>query len=162
MVRSVIPNIGFGLAPAGTSQFGFGAPASAVAIVGRPFDMTDQFRTAGDSRRIDPTTRDFVIDEDTGRVLGMTANQQRVYLALITQLGSSADSLLGSEILSIETVTRNIVSRVDNEVRRALGPLVAEGSIEIVSVDAYAQNTHLRTKVVWLDLTDNTKYTTEI
>ena len=163
MARSTTPNLGAGFAPAGTTPFGFGSPATAIPLVGVPFDMADTGTGfVGTGRRINPDTRDFEFDPETGRALGMTASEQRVYLALITQKGSAADPKLGTSISSIQTGTGNLSQRVTDEVNAALSTLVSEGSIRIVSIEAYQKGTVLQTKVVWTDTSDGSQRTTTV
>src|SRR5574343_541381 len=97
------PNLGAGIAPAGTSPFGFGAPAVITTRETHLFAMSDMGETGvGSARRIDPTTRDYVIDAETGLTLGYTATQQNVYLALVTLRGSSILATLGSDVSKIQ------------------------------------------------------------
>ena len=105
------------------------------------------------SRKIDPKTKDYVIDPATGRIQGMSNAQQLVYLAVNTTLGASALRSLGQEIMLIDRITSNFERRVDTTLRRAVQHIVDRGLIEVVDT----QVTILRPGVavallLWRDL----------
>lgn len=83
------------------------------------------------SRRIDPRTKDYVIDSTTGRILGMTNTQQLVLMAINTEKGSSAMQALGHELRTIDRITTNFERRVDTVLRAAVSHLVRAELIEV-------------------------------
>ncbi len=138
----------------GTSPFGFGSPATTDVNVGRALAMTDGIRTQGDARYIDPKTRDYAVDSDTGRILGMTSAQQRVYLALVTVKGSAADPTLGTDVRQVQTLAVNSIARIENATRAALAQLVNERAIRVVSIDVSVSGTVASIVVRWTDLSN--------
>jgi hypothetical protein len=148
------PFLGFGLAPAGTSAFGYGSPATANANTG--LAMTKDDGSQGAARMIDPHTRDYRFDKN-GRAVGIDGIPQQVYLALLTVLNSSAVSGLGNAIGSIKTITENIKAQISNEVARALSKLTAAKLVKLVDVEVELNTNHAPLiHVRWIDLTNNT------
>jgi hypothetical protein len=145
----------------GTSSYGVGTPSTAPVPGGRIFRNT---KTGGalDARKIDPTTRQYELD-DYGRVLGMSGVAQRVQLALQTDLGSAALTDLGSDLRKIESFTDNHSQQVDTAIRRALGSLVTEKLIRVdsIAVDRFSRNGAFIT-VRWVDLVTNTEEETTL
>lgn len=146
---------GFGIAPAGTSPFGFGAPATASPTVGKPLTKADG--SQGDARKIDPVTKDYVIDPTTGRTVGFDGVQQQVYLALVTVKGSSAVADLGQEFTSLKLIPENIQALVEDKVREALAALIQKNKVQLIRVDTELnRNKALAIRVKWMDLTKRT------
>lgn len=145
---------GFGLAPAGTAPFGFGAPALADPNIGQALTKTDG--SQGEARSIDPRTRDYAFDEK-GRVKGIDSVQQQVYLALVTVRDSSSVTGLGQLFSSIKLITANLQTQMTNEVRQALSRLIAENKVQLVSVRVeLTPSKAALVHVEWLDLTKGT------
>ncbi len=151
---------GFGLAPLGTTPFGFGSPALADPNVGKPLTKADG--SQGDARKINPVTRDYELDAN-GRVVGIDAVQQQVYLALVTVQTSSAVNELGQLFSSVKLITQNLTAQMTNEVRRALSKLIAAGLVELnnVTVELTIQKVAL-VHIEWTDLTKGTTSTISI
>lgn len=84
------------------------------------------------SRKIDPATRDFVIDPATGQSLGMTNAQQLVYMAFKTDLGSSAMREIGQKLAKIKRIGPSFALEVDVELRRVVQHIVDQKVIEVV------------------------------
>ena len=125
---AVTPYRGFGMAPFGTVPFGYGSPAIANPNVGLVFRKTDS--SVGNNRFIDPETKDYVIDSETGRLVGQDAMQSMVYLALVTVKESSAVFGLGQTFSSIKQITPNIEAQITDEVNRDLNHITFKSSIE--------------------------------
>lgn len=123
---------GFGSQPFGTSPYGIGVPATAAAPGGKVLRDPNTGQATG-SRRIDPVTKDYVLDEH-GRILGMSNTRQLVLMAVTTAKGSAAMRQLGHEIFRIGRVSPNFERRVDFELRRAVQHLVDRDLIEVVEV----------------------------
>jgi hypothetical protein len=84
------------------------------------------------SRRIDPLTKDYVLDATTGRIKGMNDTQQLVYMAVATTKGTSAMQSLGQELMLIQRITSNFARRVDSTLRAAVQHIVDRKLIEVV------------------------------
>lgn len=85
------------------------------------------------SRKIDPRSRDYVVDA-YGRWVGMNNTQQLVLIAASTKYGSSAMRSLGQQLSAIDRITDDFAQRVEVELRRALAHLTGPKIIEIRSV----------------------------
>ncbi len=149
------------MAPFGTVPFGYGTPAIANPNVGLVFRKTDS--SLGNNRFIDPSTRDYVIDTETGRIVGQDAMQQMVYLALVTVKESSAVFDLGQNFTSIKVITENIEAQITNEVKRALNHLTVKKQITINNIFVERDDRNvIRIHVVWTDTSKNVQITTTI
>ncbi len=157
---STTPFRGFGLAPFGLSPYGYGSPALANPNVGLIFKKTDN--SIGSNRFINPETRDYMIDEDTGRLVGQDAVQQLVYLALVTVKGSSAVTNLGQSFTSIQVKTQNVDIIIKNEVNLALKKLIDKKQITLNDVFVEFVNGAALIRVVWTDISQNKQVTTII
>lgn len=120
---------GFGRQPAGTSNAGWGTPGQAIAIEGGPLRDPQTSALMG-SRRIDPHTRDYVVDQ-YGRISGMADVQQLVQLAVHTERGSAAVRDLGQTLRSIQRVTSNFERHCLAVLTAALQNLIDLGLIEV-------------------------------
>lgn len=151
---------GFGLQPAGASPAGLGTPSQAPPRGGVLF----RNRSSGESlhgRFIDPRTRTYVFDS-YGRTVGMTAAQQGVLLAVMTDLDSCAVREIGNRLKTIKTFGASFNRELQNVFTNALARLVSNGLVEIVSVEARRVGTmgayvHLR----WRDLSTGQIHTIE-
>lgn len=121
---------GFGSQPFGSSPYGIGTPAVATELGGKLFQDAASGEQTG-SRKIDPLTRDYEIN-DYGRIAGMSNVKQLVLLAVSTKRGSSAMRELGQELQSIERITSNFARRVDTTLRRSVQHLVDRGLITVI------------------------------
>lgn len=123
---------GFGSQPFGSSSYGIGTPA---VYSGTGGDVLRDAKTGArlGSRKIDPTTKDYVLDSN-GRILGMNDVQQLVLLATSTTKGTSAMRSLGQEIRKIDRITSNFTQRVRNTLTAAVQHIVDRGLIEVLGV----------------------------
>lgn len=156
-----MPNLGNGLLPLGLSPYGIGYPEGATVFTGAI--LTDPAsNTSTGSRRIDPKTRDYVLD-GSARASGMGDTQQLVLMAVSTARGSSAMLALGHRLDDIDTIGDDISRRVRSILEDALADLVARKLITIVAVVAQV----LRPGAVyinlrWRDTTTQTEHKLEI
>lgn len=149
------------MAPFGTVAFGYGNPAIANPNVGLVLKKSDN--SLGSSRFIDPATRDYVIDPETGRIVGQDNMQQMVYLALVTVKESSAVFDLGQNFTSIKQITPNINAQITNDVKRCLNHLTVKKQIVINNVFVQVDDRNVaRINVVWTDTSKNVQVTTTI
>ena len=121
---------GFGSQPFGSSPYGIGTPSTAPEQGGKILRDLFTGETQG-SRRIDPLTKDYVLD-DFGRIVGMVDVQQLVLLAVSTDKGSSAVRQLGQDLKKIDRIGTNTVRRIDVTLRAAVQHLVDRDLIEVV------------------------------
>lgn len=124
---------GWGSQPFGSSPYGIGTPAVADALGGSTLRDASTGEQLG-SRKIDPATGDYVLDEN-GRILGMSSITQLVLLAVSTTKGSAAMRQLGQELRKIDRITSNLPRRVDNTLRAAVQHIVNRGLIEVVGTE---------------------------
>lgn len=71
--------MGLGTSSCGLSPFGYGTPTTTTAPPSGP----------SGTRFIDYRTRDFGIDSETGQLKQSSSLQQRIYIKLMTAMGSS-------------------------------------------------------------------------
>lgn len=152
---------GFGSQPFGSSPYGIGTPAVASELGGSLLRDETTGQSWG-SRKIDPVTKDYVLD-DNGRILGMSDGHQLVLLAVSTTKGSSAMRQLGQDIKSIDRITNNFVRRVDTTLRAAVQHLVDKELIEVldVTVDVVRPGVTLA-RLRWRDLASGEVELTEV
>lgn len=120
-----------------------------------PSDLTDINNQIQSARVINPLTMDYELNAN-GTFTGQSVVQTSVYLALFTQLNSSAVFGMGQNISSIKVITPNITTQVANQVNLALTSLINQGLVVLlnVSVSNPAQG-ELTVQVQWQDLTVN-------
>jgi hypothetical protein len=136
--------LGAGYTSAGNTVAGFGTPATA--------DAPPALGAAAEALEIDPLTKDYARD-DEGRITGWTGAQQCVYLALATLRGSAIDPELGLSATP-DRITSATIMQMEDDVRRALGRLVAAGSIAINEIKVWRDATsRVCRRVRWTDLT---------
>lgn len=83
----------------------------------------------------------------------MTRAQQFVYLAVATDLGSSAVATLGNRLKTIKTIGHAFANELEQVFREALAPGVANGLIEILSIEAQRfRSTGAYVIIRWRDL----------
>lgn len=144
------PTLGFGTCPLGTAPFGYGSPATTDVDQAKIFLKADG--TQGDAALINPRTRDYVLDA-RGRKVGWSALEQKVYLALVNQLGSAADLLMGIDLPS-GVVTADLAQRNEQAVKAALKSLTDTNQIQIVSVTTtFLAPTATQIETKWRDVT---------
>jgi hypothetical protein len=143
---------GFGSQPFGSSPYGIGTPAVAPELGGSILRDEANGLSTG-SRKIDPRTRDYVLDAN-GRILGMSDTKQLVLLAVSTDKGSSAMRELGQVLRSIDRITTNFSRRVDSTLRAAVQHLVNRRLIEVVGSEVQVLRSGVAfARFRWRDLT---------
>lgn len=157
---------GAGLQKAGTTSAGFGTSAVATGIGGEFLRDTKTSRSFG-SRKIDPSTRDYVLDDGgNDRILGMNDVQHAVQMSVHTEQGSAAVTTMGHRLRTIDRITPNFESRVLSILTEALQPLIDQGLIEVVGFRGYrtgdGSNGLMRGatygRLLWRDLTTNREH----
>ena len=135
--------LGAGLAPAGSSDGGFGAPATATAFVS-PVLTTDLVNTQ---------SRDFTYDINGNRTQGATTNQL-VYFALQTVRNSSAIAGFGL-LASPSLITSSLIATRTAAYADALARLIAGNLVQLVgvSIAVSPQVGRVIETVKWRDLT---------
>ena len=124
---------GFGSAPFGAFPYGIGTPSVAPELGGSVLRDETTGEITG-SRKIDPVTKDYVLD-DNGRILGMADTKQLVLLAVATDKGTSAMRSLGQDLRSIDRITSNFTRRVDVTLRAAVQHIVDRELIEVIGTE---------------------------
>jgi len=140
------PVLGAGLAPAGTSFAGFGAPATADALVRQTLPQGDG--TTGTGRLID-TRGDYVIDAN-GNVMGMGSAAQLVVLAL-------------APLKPTGVISEAAIATMKGDITDALKPLVARGLIAVKSIAVTrvaGAPTRVQRAVTWVDTQTSYEQTT--
>ncbi len=154
--------MGFGSSGFGSSPYGLGTPSdtdpNGGAILRNAFTAKSQ-----GSRRINPYTRDYVLDA-FGRIEGMDTVQQLVLLAVSTELGSSSMTELGHDLKSIDRITTNFERRVDSVLREALAQVIADRLVEVQGIKVTRLQPQGRAfiQLVWRDLTSGEEHLEEI
>lgn len=147
---------GFGSQPFGSSPYGIGTPATAPEQGGALLRDTATGQTQG-SRKIDPFTRDYVLDEN-GRLLGVGNIKQLVQLAVSTTRGTAAMRRLGQTLREIDRVSPNFQRRVDHALREAVQHLVNDDLIEVVGTEVEILRPGVAfARLRWRDLETNTE-----
>ena len=124
-------SLGFGLSPFGSSVYGFGQAASVDSTTAKLFLKPDG--TRGNAAKIDPYTKDYVLD-DNGNIVGDNSVNQMVYLALRTTKNSSVLLGFGIDISKIKTVTDNVNVKFQLAVNEALKHMTDKKLISNVTV----------------------------
>jgi hypothetical protein len=152
---------GFGSQPFGGTPYGIGQPADVDPNGGTVLKDAYANKSHG-SRRIDPVTKDYVLNE-FGRIVGMDNVQQQVLLAVSMDRGSSSVRDLGNELKKIDRITDNFEHRVDSVIRSALSALVDSKQIEVQSITTTRLgNGRAFIKVAWRDLTTGNEFVEEV
>lgn len=126
---------GFGIQPAGTSSAGFGSIEPINPNSGRALNDPKKVGSYG-SRRIDPFTRDYVLNND-GRVDGMPNVAQLVQLAITTEFNTSAVRGMGNNLKKIDRVTANFEQVVLTTLTSALKRLVDLRLVEVLGFSSF-------------------------
>ena len=125
------PQLGAGAAPAGSSQAGFGAPATATPPSGSPHrDTTGQ---QWGSRAIDGQGH-YVFGDD-GRVAGMPDVQQLVILAATEKHEKSAVPDIGERYSEVRKIGANVQQEMDARAAATFAHLVDAGWVRIDGVE---------------------------
>lgn len=115
--------------------------------------LADEVGVQQGSRRIDPVTKNYVLDS-TGRIAGMKNVHQLVLMAVSTTKGTAAMRALGHEFRKIDRISANLLRRIDDTIRGAVNHLVTRGLIEVVSTSAeVSQPGRAFARLRWRDLT---------
>lgn len=144
---------GFGSMPLGSGPFGLGTPLPAAPPPVGP---------AG-CRFINPVTKDYEVDSDTGQLKQMPGNRQRVLLALMTLQGSSSVlPQFGARFP--KKMGNTFEARCQQEARRALRQLTeVEGVIRIDGITVTRGLSGRALIVVsWTDLESETQEITRV
>ena len=126
---------GAGQQAAGTTSAGLGTSAAATEF-GGTFLRDDKTGASFGARRIDPRTRDYVLDSN-GRALGIRDVRQMVQFALHTEHNSSAVRGFGHKLRTIDRITANFEKRVLSVLTEALQPLIRAGLIEVLGFSQF-------------------------
>jgi hypothetical protein len=126
---------GIGLQGAGASPAGWGTPSLADAVGGALLRDETTGKSLG-SRKIDPLTRDYELDEH-GRVLGEHTTRHLVQMALTTAKGSAAMRSLGLNTANMSRITGDFERRVLDAVTSAVAHLVSAGLIQVLGISQY-------------------------
>lgn len=144
--------LGMGVAPLGTSSFGFGIPDSILGPSSKIL-ISSQDGQAKTAKKLDPLSGQYVIDS-LGRFEGTDTVPQLVMLRAKTVRGSSSLPNFGQSFTSIDRIRDNIQEEVTNAVNVAMDDLVRGKLIAINSVTIERFNTSgLIIVMRWTDLT---------
>jgi hypothetical protein len=149
--------IGAGLAPAGTSLAGYGAPTTYATpgTVIYPDVVTGIMQTG---RLINPLTKDYTYTLD-GRVCGERTVPQLVKLALMT-VYKSACTDLGIDFSAIQMKTQTFKRDMNTAISNALASLVAQQFVTIkkITITDIPQDAVLAV-VIFIDNTTGIQHT---
>lgn len=138
-----------GIPYAGGSPAGFIPYTPTVTATPGTFDEAEVVSVS--SVEVDPSTRDVVVGSD-GNEDGMTDAAQRVYFLTRTTLGSRAnfpdDGMERPKGLDSSSTQRF----VEAAFRKALKPVLDDGTIRIESVTIETDGTVCYAEVKWIDL----------
>lgn len=142
---------GAGRAPAGSARCGFGSPATSDA---------PGVAAIGEARAIDPLSRDYTFDADTGQLERMSGAAQSVYIAVATRLDRSAVAGLGLSAMP-DRKRASMRAEVSDSVRAALAHI---DTIEIVSIEFTkpAHATREVCRVTWRDVATQEETATDV
>lgn len=137
-----------GIPYAGCVPAGFMPYVASTTATPGTFDEADT--VAVSSVEIDPLTKDVVVGSD-GNEEGMTDSAQRVYILTRNTLGSRAN--FPEEGLEKPKGLDSSTERfVDSAFRRALQPVLDDGTIRIESITVETEGTVCYAEVRWVDL----------
>ena len=160
--------IGAGGCPSGSSLGGYGVISVGTSPNGAC--LPDQVTNLPTTCRLlvpNPTNggrADWAFTAD-GRVVGCSTVRQLVQLALSTVLGSACVTGLGMSFAGLQEKGPNFQRQVATAVANALGPLVKQGLVALVSVQVqdYQSNPDSALALVkWTDLTTGVQDTQSI
>ena len=155
---------GVGIAGAGLTPAGFGTPPTAAVPEGA-FLRNEKTGASLGARRIDPHTRDYVLD-DNGRILGVNYVRSVVQMSVHTEVNSAVVQSMGHRLRTIDRITPNIEQQILTILTEAVQPLINQGLIEVVGFRNFVAGDDLnglkRGAVYgvfeWRDLTTKTKH----
>lgn len=155
--------IGLGWAPMGTSLVGLGSVD--VATISTPQVLIKPDGTQGDAPALtlnDDGLLDYVVS-DSGQKIGADSIGTMVLLALRTTRGSSALLDFGLDLSALRARNANATQAADTAVRSALSDLISKRLIAIVSISFQPVDSSSGViRLVWIDLTTQTKQTTSL
>lgn len=126
---------GFGNQPFGSTPYSIGAPAVVDGSPGTILRAAETGQSEG-SRYINPTTRDFEIDEH-GRMRGQRNVRHLVQMAIQTAKKSSAMRELGLDTDDLEVITGDTEKRLTRALEEAVAHLVSANLIVSLGVTRY-------------------------
>lgn len=144
-------DLGIGECGCGSSAAGFGEHATMNSTSAKLFIKTDG--TKGECALIDPNTGDYVLDMN-GSKIGDDPVNQLVYLALLTQKGSSAVYDFGID-LQQDTISDSTQLIAKNAVQKALKSLIDQRLVDLISVNISIVYDAVSVGIVWRDVTKN-------
>jgi hypothetical protein len=121
---------GVGQQGAGASSTGFGTSTEATALGGSFLRDTLTGASLG-TRKIDPVTKDYAMDNENGRILGQHYVQHAVQMSIATVQGSAADTEMGHRLGSLDRISPNFERQVEALLAEAVKPLTDRGLIEV-------------------------------
>lgn len=144
-------NLGAGYAYVGSSNAGFGNPASINSSVAKMYLKADG--TQGNCAKIDPTTGDYMLDA-YGNSIGDDSVNQMVYLAFKTLFNSSSVEGFGFKIdTSSYVIDETTNQKIKLAVMSAVKHLTSTKLISIMSVVVNKiTQTGLSIDIQWINL----------
>ncbi len=150
---------GAGLQGAGVTSAGFGTPSEATEPGGAFLRDTRTGKIFG-ARKIDPRTRDFVIDS-FGRLLGVEYVKHAMQMSLHTEKGSAAVQRMGQMLRAIDRITPNVEQRILLTLTEAVQPLISQGLVEVLGFSHFTAGNNrnglkpgaVYGRFLWKDLT---------
>lgn len=152
---------GAGLSPFGTAPAGVGLPVTSPALVAAGYQMSTT--GAVSSVKIDQVSKDVCLDAN-GSELGMSDQDQRVYMLCTTFVGSRANFQRDGLGRPDAAGGVDLQLQVENLYRAALAPAINDGSIRLDSVTIELDHTKpniVYAQAYWFDLTTGTSHTTK-
>lgn len=149
---------GFGRQGAGTTSAGFGSPSRGSEEGGVVLRDTQTGASFG-SRKIDPRTGDYELDEN-GRLVGMPNTRQLVLLAVLAAK---------PELARIDRLSASFERAASAVLTEHCKPIVDQGAIQVLGVSNVRMGVRgglgqgqAIYKFRWRDLTTNTEQSTDI
>ncbi len=127
--------LGVGGQPAGSTPAGYGTPATGPARLGNVMRLPNG--TMSSARLIDARTKDYVMDPETHRLLGMLPVRQIVQQAMTTDLGSAAVREMGNRLRGIDRITSNFEARCLSVLTDALQIAISRGLVEVIGFSTF-------------------------
>lgn len=152
--------LGFGLAPFGTSAYGYGQ-FDYSATDPKPALFQQLNGDPGQTALIDPTTGDYVVDQ-RGREIGTDNISIKVQLALLTLKNSSAVDNFGLDLSSLDIFKANTQSTIQAAIRIALSDLVKKKQISIQTITFQKKDLTAFINVKWINLITKKLQQTEL
>lgn len=139
---------GAGFDPFGSSPAGYGEPVTSLALAITGYQRS----TTGcvSSVNIDGKTKDFTYDA-YGNEEGMSDTAQRVYMLIAEEFGSRQCSPK-TGFQRPQTIGANFNNDIEARVKRALAPVLVDGSARFDGVDTSSIGTTGIAYILWTDL----------